>query len=118
MQIHLVLAVILTLAFLALFLGKSTFTRWVMAASILLAILTLPSELYVDSYLDSVGCTGNWLEGFNCPTWTVFTKAVIVHQISGLFFSAYLLFVFPFLWLISAIIEYLMHLRACRSKSK
>lgn len=98
MSVSLISATAFVLAALVWYLGRMPITRWVMAGSIIAGCITLPSEFYVNSYLASEGCVGNWMKGLNCPDWSVFITLANAHQMSGMIFFLYLMLVFPIIW--------------------
>jgi hypothetical protein len=114
MPIYVFLVPALLLAFLGWYFGKLRAVRMVMAGSIILGSVTLPSELYVNRYLNSLGCEGNWMKGLSCPEWSVLINLAIWHHGSALLFFTYLMVIFPFVCFASAFAETIFRIRKAR----
>ncbi len=76
-------------------LGKSRRSKWVLVGSFVFLAASYSSELWANSYFFEVGCKGNALKGLYCPEWTIMTRIAVVHQMSLLFASLYMRFIFP-----------------------
>ncbi|WP_425040718.1 hypothetical protein [Primorskyibacter sp. S187A] len=79
--------------------------RWIMAAHLIVAGLTLPVELYGQNVLDAAGCTGNALKGLSCPEWSWLIRVAVFQQFASLLVFAYFTAVFPLVWAVCAVIE-------------
>lgn len=105
MAVPLTLTLAFVLAALLWNFGHLSITRYLMAASIILGCITLPSELYVNEYFTSAGCEGRWLTGLSCPNWSIWITLATWHDVSGLLFILYLIGVFPFVWVALLVAE-------------
>lgn len=89
------------------FFARLVSVRCVMLGSIILICVTISAELYVADYLVSQGCKGNWMKGVSCPEWSAPLRMAVLHDIFRFLFVVYLTFIFPIVWIVSAIVELL-----------
>lgn len=99
----LVLAIVFATA--GWFFSRLVLVRCLMVANILLTCLAATTELYVNDFLIAQGCNGHWMKGLSCPEWSILLRIVVSHDIFASIFILYLMYVFPSVWIGSAITE-------------